>query len=129
MKKKIFLILIVSSFCSELIAQNQSNEKPEVKKFFELKFKTNSSEANFIDLAKKTEGIEDIISINYTSDLALVNVFTKDGIKATPDFIEDFCIKIGLKQVFIDEKIISVDLISESIKKAFKKNDGRFKEH
>ena len=45
------------------------------------------------------------------------------------DFIENFCVKTGLKEVFIQEKLVSADLVSESLKTDMHKADGRFKEH
>ena len=116
------------SFGKAVFSQVQTIKKAEEKRFFELKFKANSDESNFITLAKKVEGVEGIEIINYSNDEGYIKVFTMNDVRATPDFIQGFCMKSGLKDILIDEKYVPVKFVSEALKNEFAKKDGRSQE-
>lgn len=127
--KTIVIFFILVSFGKAVFSQAQTDKKAEEKRFFNLKFKVNSNESNFVAIAKKIEGIESIEIINYSNEEGYIKVFTIGDVRATPDFIQDFCMKSGLKDVLIDEKYVPMKLVSEALKNEFAKKDGRSQEH
>ena len=127
--KTLVILFILICVGKSVFSQEQPDKKAEVKRFFELRFRTNYNESTFLALAKKVEGVEDVTIINYSNGEGYIKIFTMDGVRATPDFIQGFCIKSGLKEILIDEKYVPVNLVSESIKNEYAKKDGRSKEH
>lgn len=125
-RMQIFITIAFFLFSVNIKAQI-AGITPE-KHFFDISFKTLSSVEEFKNLALKVEGIEDIQFLISDSEKITANVFVKNNYRATPDFIENFCLKSGVNEVFIDDHYVGADQVSEAIVSIFQKHNRTTRE-
>ena len=112
------LLLLISSFISSYSFSQTNNDHEKIKEdnFFYLTLNNSDVNESFISNAKKHTGVKDISIIENQNSKTTIKVFVNDDIHESTEYVQSFCIKNGIKTVFVGKKEIASNQIINFLK-------------
>lgn len=123
-KLLISLLLLFSAFTIK--AQNSAEKKDQIEEHgFNLIIDANEFTNEFVNSGKQVTGIKSIKLDKNEINLAYVIVTVEHKIKPNLNFIEAFCLKAGVENVYVNNEKVSANLYAEKMDKYLQSIIGR----